>query len=117
MEKKEQLIITIREWVRLDNEIRKLQKEQLNRKNEKKNLSTSLLQTMKNNNIDCFDINDGQLVYSKTSVKKPITKKILLELLARYYQGDLLKATDVNDFILNSREDIIKETIVRKLDK
>lgn len=117
METKEQLILTIREWVRLDNEIRKLQKEQLNRKNEKKSLSNSLLQTMKNNNIDCFDINDGQLVYSKTNVKKPITKKILLELLARYYQGDLLKATDLNDFILNNREDIIKETIVRKLDK
>ena len=117
METKEQLILTIREWVRLDNEIRKLQKEQLNRKNEKKSLSTSLLQTMKNNNIDCFDINDGQLVYSKTNVKKPITKKILLELLARYYQGDLLKATDINDFILNNREDIVKETIVRKIDK
>ena len=117
METKEQLILTIREWVRLDNEIRKLQKEQLNRKNEKKSLSTSLLQTMKNNNIDCFDINDGQLVYSKTNVKKPITKKMLLELLARYYQGDLLKATDINDFILNNREDIIKETIVRKIDK
>ena len=117
METKDQLIFTIREWVRLDNEIRKLQREQLNRKNEKKSLSNSLLQTMKNNNIDCFDINDGQLVYLKTNVKKPITKKILLELLARYYQGDLLKATDLNDFILNNREDVIKETIVRKLDK
>ena len=117
METKDQLIFTIREWVRLDNEIRKLHREQLNRKNEKKSLSNSLLQTMKNNNIDCFDINDGQLMYSKTNVKKPITKKILLELLARYYQGDLLKATDLNDFILNNREDVVKETIVRKIDK
>jgi len=117
METKEQLINTIREWVRLDNEIRKLQKEQLIRKNEKKNLSNSLLQTMKDNNIDCFDINDGQLVYSKTNVKKPITKKVLLELLAKYYEGDLLKAADVNQFILNNREDSIKETIVRKIDK
>ena len=117
METKDQLIKTIRDWVRLDNEARKLQQELLIRKNEKKVLSNSLLEIMKNNSIDCFDINDGQLVYSKKNVKKPITKKLLLELLSRYYQGDSLKALDVNDFILNNREDTIKETVVRKLDK
>ena len=80
METKEELIKTIRDWVRLDNEIRSLQKEQLKRKNDKKALSELLIQTMKKNEIDCFDINDGQIFYKKKSVKKPITKKILFEL-------------------------------------
>jgi len=35
METKEQLIHSIKEWVKLDNEIRTLQKEQLYRKKEK----------------------------------------------------------------------------------
>ena len=117
METKDQLIQTIREWVRLDNEIRQLQKEECKRKNEKKMLSNSLLETMKKNSIDCFDINDGQLVYSKKSVKKPITKKVLLDLLARYYDGDLLKASNVNNFLLENREEVTKETILRKIDK
>jgi hypothetical protein len=117
METKEQLVQTIREWVKLDNEIRHLQKEQCKRKNDKKTLSNSLLETMKKNNIDCFDINDGQLVYSKKSTKKPITKKVLLDLLARYYDGDILKANNVNNFLLENREEVTKEVIVRKIDK
>ena len=116
METKEQLIKTIREWVKLDNDIRKLQKEQLSRKNEKKALSQSLIDIMKRNEIDCFDINDGQICYTKKNVKKPITKKILLDLLAKYYDGDLLKANDINNFILNNREEEVKESIVRKID-
>ena len=43
METKEQLIITIRNWVKIDNEIRKLRSEITSRKNEQKNISTSLI--------------------------------------------------------------------------
>jgi adenine-specific DNA methylase len=117
METKEQLIKTIRDWVKIDNDIRKLQKEQNIRKKEKKILSTSLIETMKNNEINCFDINDGQIYYSKKNVKKPITKKILLELLNKYYNGDAIKANDLNDFILNNREETVNETIIRKIDQ
>lgn len=115
METKEELIKTIREWVKIDNEIRTLQKEQLNRKNDKKRLSSSLIDIMKKNEIDCFDINDGQIIYNKKNVKKPITKKVLLEILQKYYKEDFLKANDVNNFILNNREESIKEEIVRKI--
>jgi hypothetical protein len=115
METKEELIKTIREWVKIDNEIRTLQKEQNNRKNDKKKLSNLLIDIMKKNEIDCFDINDGQILYTKKNIKKPITKKLLLDLLARYYKGDLLKANDINNFILNNREEKIQEEIVRKI--
>ena len=64
MENKQQLIDSIKDWVKLDNEIRKLQSEITSRKNEKKNVSTKLMQTMNANNIDCFDIKDGQLCYN-----------------------------------------------------
>ena len=39
METKEQLIKCVKEWVRIDNEIRVLQQEQASRKKEKKNIS------------------------------------------------------------------------------
>ena len=117
METKEQLVKTIREWVRLDNEIRSLQKEQNKRKTDKKNLSNSLITIMRSNEIDCFDINDGQIIYCKKNVKKPITKKILLEILQKYYDGDLLKAVELNDFILSNREETTRESITRKIEK
>lgn len=116
-ETKDTLIKTIREWVKVDNEIRTLKKEQKIRDAEKKKLSSSLIDIMKKNEIDCFDINDGKIQYSQQTVKKPITKQILLNILSKYYQGDDTKAGEVQQYILENREEVIKENIVRKINK
>lgn len=112
---KDVLVKNIRQWVKLDNEIRALKKEENIRKNEKKEISNTLIDVMKNNEIDCIDIKDGQLCYTKKNVKKPITKKVLLNILSKYFEGDIDKAEDVNEFILNNREEVTKEIITRKL--
>jgi len=117
MENKEQLIKYIKDWVKTDNEIRTLQNEVNIRKAEKKLLSASLMKIMKENEIDCFDMNDGQITYSKKNIKKPISKKLLLNLLSKYYKGDVTKANELNNYILENREETIKETICRKTDK
>ena len=117
METKEQLVNTIRKWIKIDNEIRALQKESNKRKVDKKKISSDLIEVMKKNEIDCFDINDGQILYSKKSVKKPITQKVLLDILSTYFKGDTLKASEINNFIMDSRESVTKETIVRKIFK
>jgi len=115
MAEKEQLIKNIKDWVRIDNEIRTLQKELIARKNEKKNISGVLIEVMKKNEIDCFDTkSDGQIVYTKKNVKKPITKKVLLNILSNYYQGNVTKAEEVNNYILENREVEVKESILRK---
>lgn len=117
METKEQLTKTVKDWVRLDNEIRALQKEQVARKNDKKLISSTLMEIMKKNEIDCFDLKDGQICYNKKNVKKPITKKVLMNVLSKYYNGDMLKATHLNNFIIENREDSVSESIVRKFTK
>jgi len=117
MENKEQLVKTIKEWVKIDNEIRVLQQQQLIRKKEKKAISDSLIDVMKKNEIDCFDINDGQIIYNKKNVKKPITKKMLLNVLSNFFENDTVKANELNNYILENREDIVRENIVRKVNK
>lgn len=114
-ETKEQLVNSIKEWVKLDNDIRKLQKEVSIRKKEKAKISSELMVVMKKNEIDCFDLKEGQILYTKKNVKKPITKKILLEILGKYYNGDYMKASEVNDFIMNNRVEVVKEFIVGKI--
>ena len=114
---KERLITNIKKWVKLDNEIRAIKKEETKRKNEKKQLNEDLISLMKSNEIDCIDIKDGQICYTQKSVKKPITKTYLLSILSKYFEGDLEKAENANDFILNNREEVIKESIVRKMNK
>ena len=112
---KEILITNIKQWVKLDNEIRSLKKEENIRKNEKKKINDQLIEIMKDNEIDCIDIKDGQICYNQKSVKKPITKKYLMQILAKYFQGDMERAEHANDFILNNREETIKESITRKI--
>lgn len=117
METKEQLIKCIKDWVKIDNEIRQLTKEQTTRRNEKKKISALLMEIMRKNEIDCFDIKDGQIMYNKKQVKKPINQKNLLELLSKFYEGDSLKAAEVNQFVFENRETVVKENIVRKIYK
>ena len=60
METKEQLVNTIRKWIKIDNEIRALQKESNKRKVDKKKISSDLIEVMKKNEIDCFLIKNGK---------------------------------------------------------
>jgi hypothetical protein len=85
METKEQLINTIKEWVKLDNEIKTLQTELKSRKSRQQKLSELLMETMKKENIDGVDLNNGkdQLCYTKRTIKKPITKSVLLNILSK----------------------------------
>lgn len=113
---KEDLINVIKDWVKIDNEIRTLQKEIAKRKVEKSNMTTKLMSIMKQNQIDCFDINDGQILYKKKQVKKSITKQYLLTVLNNFYQGDTEKAEGLNSYIMNNRAVTVTESIIRKVD-
>jgi len=117
METKEELVNHIRNWIQIDNDISSHQKQIKNLREEKKALTTTLVDVMKSNEIDCFDINDGKLIYSKTKTKKAISKKTLLDALNIYFKQDKELAEEVSQHILNSREETIKENIRRKVEK
>ena len=114
---KEELVTNIKEWIKIDNEMNKLRLEMKERTNKKKQLTEQLVKVMKGNSIDCFDINGGALVYKQTKVKKPITAKTLLTALQKYYMNDPTSAEEITKHILQNREEQIKETIARKVDK
>lgn len=117
MDTKEQLIQIIKQWVKYDNDIRLLKKEVNLKMKEKLEINEQLMKIMRNNEIDCFDINDGQICYKKKNVKKPITKKYLMDVLLKYHDYDLSKASDVSNFIDDNREEVVKEVIERKIKK
>jgi len=112
---KNELISNVKEWVKLDNEMNTLKKELNIRKNEKKLVSSSLMNIMKNNNVDCVDLKDGQLCFNQKTVKKPITKKSLFSILSKYYNGNDTKTSELQEFILDNRETVVKESISRKI--
>jgi hypothetical protein len=95
--------------------MRKLKAEVNKRRKIQKGISESLMSVMRENSIDEFELNDGKIMYNKRSVKKPITQKILLGILANYYNGDIKKAVEINNYIIENREEVEVEKISRKL--
>ena len=117
METKEQLINNIKEWIKMDTDIAQLKNEIKEKNNKKKILTEQLLSTMKTNSIDCFDINGGALVYKKSTIKKPLNAKTILLTLQNYYKNDPQLAENITKHLLENREEQLKETIKRKIDK
>jgi hypothetical protein len=116
METKDQLVQHIKEWIGVDEEIKSLQKEIKTRKEKQKELTNQLMEVMKTNEIDCFDLNDGKLVYTKSKTKQTINKKYLMTTLIKCLE-DPKDAEKVTDFILENREEKVRESIRRKVDK
>ena len=117
METKEELVTNVKEWIKIDNEILQLKAQVKERNLKKKQLTDSLMNVMKKNEIECFDINGGALIYKKNTIKKPITGKTLLTTLQKYYANDQKMAEELTKHVLESREEKVKETIKRKIDK
>lgn len=114
METVDQLKQTVREWVKYDNEIRALNKEIASRRHEKKQISKQLIDVMRENKLDIFDIKDGQIMYVKKNKKKPVTQKQLLTLFTSYY-NDTKKAEEMHNYVMENREEVMEETIQRKI--
>jgi len=114
MDTKEQLIKTIKEWLKNDNEIRILKKEIQERKKQNEEISKILIETMKIHDINRFDMTGGgKLIYAKKNVKKPINKQLLQNLISKFH-GDENLGHELSNFIYDNREQSVKEIILHK---
>jgi len=114
MDSIEQLKTKVREWVKTENEIKLLQKELTKKRKDKANVSNDLMYLMKIHNIANVDVQNGQICYSKTTTKKPINQKTLLNLLSKYFDGNEDQATRIGQFVYENRESVEKEFIKMK---
>ena len=111
---KEILVENVNNWVKLDNDIIKLQSEIRELKKKKTEITTVLVDVMRKNNVDSFDMKDDSLFYKKTIIKQPINKKMLLEALQKFYKEDTNIAEKLVEHVLEQRQIKTKETIKRK---
>ena len=116
METKDQLVSHIKEWISIDEEVKLLKKEIKIRQERKKNLTHDLVEVMKSNEIDAFDINNGKLIYTKRKTKQAISKKLLLSSLQDMFETPE-EVNKITEHILESIQEKIKEIISRKTNK
>lgn len=112
----EQLKITVKEYLELDNQIATLQKAVKERKDKKQKLSQLILSVMKKNDIDQMNMNNDRLVYTVSQCKTPLNKNYLNTVLSSYFNNNE-KTTDVIDHILNNRKKVEKVRLKRVIDK
>jgi hypothetical protein len=110
------LVDKIKKWLESENKINSLQKELKEIKKNKKQLTVELTEIMKNKQLECIDVTQGQILYTKNQSKKGINKKYLTEALGKFYE-DPDRAKELCEFILDNRETTVKENIRLKVYK
>ena len=111
---KTELVDIVKKWVILDNQINQLNKTAKQLKIEKKKINEEMMQVMKQNDIDIFDLKDGQIQYKKETKRVALSQKRLLSILSKHPQLGEEQAIALNEYVYENREEIVKESIVRK---
>jgi hypothetical protein len=112
---KEKLVTNVKEWLVIEKEIKILQTQMKELKKRKTGLSGVLVEIMKNNEIDCFDITGGKIMYTQNRVKGTLNKKHLMTCLDKYFEDNPDINTDnISKFILDNREVKTTEIIRHK---
>lgn len=111
---KEQLVANIKRWFTIDDEIKELSKMARDKRQEKKELSDSIMKVMTDNEIDCFDSKQGKIVYQRKTVKSSLSKKHLVTTIAEYFRDSPQQASDIVEYILSKRTEKVSESLKRK---
>jgi TolA-binding protein len=117
VQNKQILIDIVKQWVTLDNQIRAMNKKLKELRNDKKEQNEKMIQVMKQNEIDNFDLKDGQIRYKKETKREPLTQKTLLKILSKHPQLEQEQAKHLNQFIYDNRQVSEREVVVRKVDE
>lgn len=117
MESQKELVEIVKRWVIIDNQIRALNKKLKELRNEKKKQNKEMVEVMKQNDIDTFDIKDGQIQYKKETKREPLTQKTLINILSKHPLLGTDQAKNLNQFIYDNRKVTEKESIVRKINE
>ena len=113
MESKEILIKNIESWITLESEINNLSSILKEKKNDKKEITNYLINIMKSNNIDVFDVGKNKFIYSKRKTKQSISKKFLLENLERIL-NNTNEAEKITELLLDARQEKIIDNLKKK---
>ena len=115
MSTKDKLVQNVKAWLANDKELKALQNQIKERKKKKSELTEVLFDIMKSNEIDCFDITVGKIMYTQNRVKSALNKKHLMDSLEKYFENNPnIQTEELSKFILDSRSIKTTESIRHK---
>jgi hypothetical protein len=115
----EHLVRNIKTLIEVNKELIGLKAQVKDLNVQKKGITEELIRVMKERNIDCFDVNDGVLLYKTKRTKKSLNAKTLLEAMKDYCEtSDKIDESIVDELVkhvLESQEVVIKDDLQCKL--
>ena len=104
----------VKEYITLDEQIKKLAQLVKERRNRMKELSNEIMEEMSENEIDYVNIRNGVLIYNKKEGFKGLSKKVMINGLTAFFNADEERTQDAMDTIMNTREKVVKTSLKLK---
>ena len=110
MTSKQDLIDIIKQWLEADEKLKCINIQARQARKTKNDLTCVLAQIMKDNEIDCVDVNKGKIIYGVKRTRSSVSKSLLTAALEEYLsetkqEGDPI---EIAKYILERRS--VKET-------
>lgn len=109
---KEEFVEVVKNWVKIDDEIREINFKLKELKNEKKEFENFILGTMDEINENVINITDGKLRKNTSNTKGALKEEHIQNVIFDYTK-DSTKSLELTKFILNSRPSTVRNNLKR----
>ena len=101
----------LKEWLILEDELKVLSNAVKEKKKRMGILQGLITKTMKGHKLARVNIKSGAILYQNKVTKESMGKRFIVSRLTEYFKGDIIKATEVYNFLEENRGKRIKDNI------
>jgi hypothetical protein len=105
----------IKDWIELDNTIRRLQLAIKQRRAAKKDIERDIMEFMSKYNIEDLNTQDAVLRYSQREIKTTITGKTIKQRLLEFFRDAPERAEELLHFVFEEGRTTQQKTTLRRL--
>ena len=101
----------LKEWLILEYELKVLSNAVKEKKKRMGILQGLITKTMKGHKLARVNIKSGSILYQNKVTKESMGKRFIVSRLTEYFKGDIIKATEVYNFLEENRGKRVKDNI------
>ena len=101
----------LKEWLTLEDELKILSNAVREKKKRMGILQGLITKTMKGHKIARVNIKSGAILYQNKQTKESMGKRFIISKLTEYFKGDIVKATEIFNYLEERREKKSKDNI------
>ena len=101
----------LKEWLTLEDDLKVLSAAVREKRKRMGILQGLITKTMKGHKIARVNIKSGAILYQNKQTKESMGKKFIISKLTEYFKGDIIKATEIFNYLEEHRGKKSKENI------